>query len=221
MARTRGGALTRERVVDAAVRLADAGGVETLTMRALGRELGVEAMSLYHHVPGKDALLDAMVDAVFAEVGPPEGDGWREALRHRCVRLRAALDRHRWAAPLLESRATPGAATLDGHDAVLGVLRAGGFDVALAAHAFAALDAYVYGSALQDASLPFETGAEAAAMAPGMLAAFPAGRWPHLGELLAEHVLAPGYDHRAEFGWGLDLLLDALEQRRAADAARP
>jgi AcrR family transcriptional regulator len=201
--------LSRERVMEAAVALADASGIEGLTMRKLGVELGVEAMSLYHHVANKEALLDGMTDAVFAEIELPEGE-WRAALRARAVSARVVLARHRWAVPLMESRAAPGPATLRHHDAVLGVLRGGGFPVTLAAHAFSLLDSYVYGFALQEAALPFDTGEQTAELAQEILAGR-ADAYPHLAELTREHVLAPGYDYGAEFDFGLDLILDGLD----------
>src|SRR3954451_1468634 len=129
--------LSRERVLRAAVALADSGGLESLTMRRLGEELGVEAMSLYKHVASKDALLDGMVDLVFAEIELPSGDtDWRTAMRERAVSARAALTRHPWATPLMQARTAPGPATLQHHDTVIGTLRGAGFSVELTAHAF-------------------------------------------------------------------------------------
>jgi AcrR family transcriptional regulator len=208
--------LSRERVLAAAVALADAGGVEGLTMRRLGEALGVEAMSLYHHVANKDDLLDGMIDVVFAEIELPSGDDWRTAMRRRAVSARAALSRHRWAIGLMESRTTPGPATLRQHDAVLGCLRAAGFSLPLAGHAFSAIDSYVYGFALQERGLPFDTPEETAELAQEMLAQFPVDAYPHLFEFTTEHVMRPGYDYATEFGFGLDLLLDGLERARSA-----
>ena len=206
--------LTRERVVRAAVDLADADGIGALTMRKLGAALGVEAMSLYHHVSGKSDLVDGMIDALFAEIVLPAGDGWRVALRARAVSARAVLARHPWAVGLMESRTTPGAATLRQHDAVLGVLRGAGFSVPLAAHVFSLLDSYVYGFALQEAQLPFRTGDEAAAVAEQIMGQMGADEYPHLRELVVTHVLTPGYDFGDEFAYGLDLLLDGVERAR-------
>ena len=212
--------LTRERVLQVAVELADAGGIEALTMRKLGVELGVEAMSLYNHVANKVDLLDGMVDAVFAEIELPVGDdGWRPAVRRRAVSAREVLARHRWAIGLMESRTTPGPATLRQHDLMLGTLRAAGFSIELTAHAYAALDSYVYGFALQESSLPFGTGDETAKLAQSIMAQFAAGAYPHLTELATEHVLRPGYDFGSEFEFGLDLILDGLE-RACVDSTR-
>jgi AcrR family transcriptional regulator len=205
--------LSRERVLRAAVALAGAGGIDALTMRRLGEELGVEAMSLYKHVANKDDLLDGMVDVVFAEIAlPPQDADWRTAMRDRANSVRTVLGRHPWATPLMQSRSRPGPATLRHHDAVIGTLRAAGFPIALVAHAFSALDSYIYGFALQQRALPFETGEETAELAQSIMASFPADEYPHLVELTVEHVLQPGYDYGDEFEFGLDLLLDGLER---------
>jgi AcrR family transcriptional regulator len=209
--------LTRQRVLQAAVALADEGGIESLTMRKLGQALGVEAMSLYHHVTNKDGLLDGMVDLVFGEIDlPADGVGWKAAMRRRAVSARAALRRHPWAIGLMESRSTPGPANLRHHDAVIGCLRHAGFSVALTAHAYSLLDSYVYGFALEEASLPFDTPEETAEVAQSMMAEFPVDAYPHLTELAVEHVLQPGYDYGDEFEYGLDLILDGLEQAATA-----
>jgi AcrR family transcriptional regulator len=205
--------LTRERVLAAAVGLADAGGIESLTMRKLGVELGVEAMSLYNHVANKSDLLDGMVDAVFAEIDlPAVGTEWRSAMRRRALSARTALTRHRWAIGLMESRTTPGPATLRHHDTVIGTLRAAGFSIALAAHAFSAMDSYLYGFALQEATLSFDDGPETAQLAQAIMARFASGEYPHLSEMAVEHVMQPGYDYADEFEFGLDLVLDGLDR---------
>src|SRR6266480_8134261 len=154
--------LSRDQVLQAAIALADEGGVGALSMRKLGQVLGVEAMSLYNHVASKGDLLDGMVDVVFSEIGLPAGDvGWKAAMRQRAVSAREALARHRWAIGLMESRGSPGPATLRHHDAVLGCLRQAGFSIELTAHAYSLLDSYIYGFALQEASLPFDSAEEA------------------------------------------------------------
>jgi AcrR family transcriptional regulator len=207
------GRLTRDRVLRAAVTLADGGGIESLTMRKLGVELGVEAMSLYNHVANKGDLLDGMIDIVFGEIDLPADDGdWRTAMRGRAISARLVLSRHRWATGLMESRATPGPANLRHHDAVLGVLRGAGFSITLAAHAYSALDSYIYGFALQEPSLPFQTAEETAQVAQMIMGQFASGQYPHLTEFAVEHVLQPGYDYGDEFVYGLDLILDGLER---------
>jgi AcrR family transcriptional regulator len=212
--------LTSERVLQAAVALADREGVGSLSMRRLAKELGVEAMSLYHHVPGKQALLDGMVDLVFGEIELPAADGdWKAAMRRRAVSAREVLARHPWAIALMESRRTPGPANLRHHDAVLGCLRQAGFPVALTAHAYSILDAYIYGFALQEASLPFDTAEETAEVAGEIFDAFVAEAYPHLTELAVEHVLQPGYDYGDEYTFGLELILDGLERQAGQDPA--
>ena len=213
-------ALSRDRVLRAAVTFADSSGIGALSMRKLGEVLGVEAMSLYNHVASKDELLDGMVDLVFSEIDlPADGADWKTAMRLRAASARQALARHRWAIGLMESRASPGPATLRHHDAVLGNLRGGGFSVEMAAHAFSVLDSYTYGFALQEASLPFDTSAQTAELAEMIMAQFPAGEYPHLAELTVTHVLQPGYDYGDEYEFGLELILDGLE--RARDEALP
>jgi AcrR family transcriptional regulator len=213
--------LSRRRVLDTAVALADREGLGALSMRRLAQELGVEAMSLYHHVAGKDAVLDGMIDVVFGEIELPAGDaGWKKAMRRRAISAREALRRHPWATGLMESRSTPGPATLRHHDAVLGSLRNAGFPVALAAHAYSLLDSYIYGFALQEASLPFSTPEETAEVAQTMMAEFPTDAYPHLTELTVEHVLQPGYDYGDEYLFGLDLILDGLERAARATSVR-
>ena len=207
--------LTRERVLHAAVTLADASGSETLSMRKLGEALGVEAMSLYNHVANKEDLLDGMIDVVFAEIDLPTGwADWRTAMRQRAISARRVLSRHGWAIGLMESRSSPGPATLRHHDAVIGCLRDAGFSIELAAHAFSVVDSYIYGFALQERSLPFPTPEQTADLAQDILASFPADKYPHLAELTARHVLQPGYDYGNEFEFGLDLILDGLERIR-------
>ncbi|MCU1380642.1 MAG: putative TetR family transcriptional regulator [Acidimicrobiales bacterium] len=207
--------LSRERVLRAAVAFADENGIGSLSMRKLGEALGVEAMSLYNHVANKDELLDGMVDIVFSEIDLPSGGtDWKKAMRQRAVSARQALSRHSWAIGLMESRTSPGPATLRHHDAVLGSLRGDGFSVEMAAHAFSVLDSYIYGFALQEASLPFETGEGTAELAQAILMQMPPDEYPHLTELTVEHVLQPGYDYGDEYDFGLDLILDGLERTR-------
>jgi AcrR family transcriptional regulator len=210
------GPLTRERVLLTGLALADEHGLDWLSMRKLGQALGVEAMSLYHHVANKEDLIDGMIDLVFAEIElPSSDDDWKTAMRARARSARRVLSRHRWATGLLESRSTPGAANLRHHDAVIGCLRRAGFPIALVAHAYSALDSYIYGFAMQEPALPFETPEQTAELADAIMARFPVGEFPHLAELMFEHVLQPGYDYAEEFEFGLDLLLDGIERALA------
>lgn len=216
--------LTRERALAAAVALADTEGIDAVTMRGLARDLGVEAMSLYYHVANKHDILDGMVDVVFSEVELPEpGAAWRPAMRDRALSIRAAIARHPWALALMESRTSPGAAMLAHHNAVLGCLREAGFSVEMAAHAFSLMDAYIFGFALQEVTLPFDetTSAEEMAELVGpMLDAFPSGVYPYLEEITAEHVLKAGYSYGKEFRFGLGLILDGLETVQAGQSGR-
>lgn len=205
--------LTTERALVAAVRVADTAGLEALTMRRLAKDLGVEAMSLYHHVANKEVILDGMVDLVFAEIDlPVVGGDWRGEMARRAHSARATLARHPWAISLLESRTSPGPATLRHHDAVIGCLRAGGFTVAMAAHTFSLLDSYIQGFALQEANLPFDADSEVEEVLDTILYDVSTDDYPHLMELTAEHILQPGYDYGEEFEFGLGLILDGLDR---------
>jgi AcrR family transcriptional regulator len=209
--------LGRERVLRAAISQADDGGLDALSMRKLADALEFAPMALYRHVANKDDLIDGMVDVVFSEVElPAPGPDWRTAMRRRAISLRDALLRHRWAIGLMESRANPGAASLRHHDAVIGSLRAGGFDMAMAAHAYSLLDSYIYGFALTKMNLPFDSGAEVAEVAETMLEPFPMDAYPNLVAFISEHAMQPGYDYGDEFEYGLDVILDGLERAQGA-----
>lgn len=207
--------LSRQRVVAEALRIADREGVHGLTMRRLAGELGAGAMSLYHYVANKDELLDAMIDVVFDQIELPTPDAdWRSAIRHRAVSAREVLARHPWATALMESRTTPGPANLRHREAVTACLRRAGFSVVMATHANWLLDSYVYGHALQEAALPFGTADELAGMTQDVfLPQLPPEQFPYLNESAAA-LLAAGYDPTQEFGFGLDLVLAALEPLR-------
>ena len=207
------GRLTRERVLRAAIGHADGSGLEALTMRTLAELLEVAPMALYRHIANKDDLIDAMVDAVFAEIGVPAGGGdWRTSMRRRANAVRETLARHPWAVGLMESRRTPGPANLRHHDAMIGRLRAAGFGIAETAHAYSLLDSYIYGFALTKANLPFDTSEQVGDVAGAMLEPFPVNEYPNLVEFLDKHVLQPGYDYEQEFESGLDVILDGLER---------
>ncbi|EYR62109.1 AcrR family transcriptional regulator [Actinotalea ferrariae CF5-4] len=209
--------LSKQRVVVEAVRLADREGVDGLSMRRLAGELGAGAMSLYHYVANKEELLDAMIDVVFAEIElPPEDTDWQSAMRRRAVSARQVLARHPWAISLMESRTSPGPAHLRHREAVTACLRRAGFSVLMATHANWLLDVYVYGFALQAASLPFDTAGEFADMAEDVfLPQLPPEEFPYLNESAAA-LVAAGYDPAEEFFFGLDLVLAALEPLRGS-----
>ncbi|HEX7471475.1 MAG TPA: TetR/AcrR family transcriptional regulator [Candidatus Limnocylindrales bacterium] len=210
--------LTPERVLQTALKLADQGGIEALSMRRLGRELGVEAMALYYHFANKDRVLDGIVDLVFGEIElPPAGAGWRIAMRRRAISVHDVLARHRWAIGMMEARTNPGPANLRHHDAVIGSLRSAGFDMALVAHAYSLLDGYIYGFALTKMNMPYDFSETIGETAVRMLQPFPVDEYPNLVAFISEHAMKPGYDFGDEFEYGLDVILDGLQ--RAHDTA--
>lgn len=213
--------LTRERVLKTAVALADREGIDAVTMRRLARKLGAGAMSLYYHVPDKDALLDGMVDLVFGEIELPPSDlDWKAALRRRAISSREALRRHPWAVGRMEATKAPGPADLRLHDAVLGCLRRAGFSIEMAIQAYSVQDAYIYGFALQERTLPVG-GRENFAKAARKRAREVESRfedvarlYPNLAEVVGGYVAKHGYDAAAAFEAGLDVILDGLERLR-------
>ena len=203
--------LSRERVLNGAVAVADAGGLSALTIRSLAQELGVKPMSVYHYVANKDEILDGIVDLVFAEIDlPTAGGDWRSEMRRRAVSARRVLREHQWAIPLMQSRTVPGPGTLGHLNANIGTLRAAGFSVEMTAHAYALIDSYIYGFALSEASLPINGPETVTEVADSMMHLFDAKAYPALVEFTTEHVLKPGYDFGLEFEFGLDLILDGL-----------
>ena len=183
MGTKKSGELTKEHILKAAVELADVIGMEDFTIRKLATALGVAPMNIYHYLSSKDEIVDGMVEVVFGEIELPSGDDdWKTAIRRRCLSARAVLGRHPWAAPLTESRLTPGPAKLGHHDAVIGCLRRGGLSIELTAHAYAILDSYVYGFAFEEATLPSgET--DMAEIASEMAQSDFLADYPHLAEL--------------------------------------
>lgn len=217
--RKRRRSLSRERVLRAAVALADEAGLESLSMRRLAKRLGVEAMSLYNHVASREDLLDGMIDIVFGEIEAPSTEvNWKTALRTRAISTRDALARHRWAIGLMEGRTNHGPANLRLHDAVLGCLRAAGFSVEMTVHAYSVQDAYIYGFALQERDMSSENAKDFAAEAQRQMREYEAvlGDYPHLVEVVGGHVAKAGYDYATEFLFGLDLILDGLDGLRDA-----
>ena len=204
--------LNRERVLQGAMTVADRDGLGSLTIRSLAQELGVKPMSVYHYVKNKDQILDSIVDLVFDEIElPSPGADWRIEMRRRAGSARQALSRHPWAIALLQSRVNPGPATLRHHNAVLGTLRSAGFSIELTAHAFALIDSYVFGFALSETTLPISGPDTIVEVAESMIPREAAELYPYLIEFTTEHILKPGYDFRAEFDFGLDAVLSALE----------
>jgi AcrR family transcriptional regulator len=219
--------LSKRRVLSAAVALADREGIEAVTMRRLAEELGAGAMSLYHHVPGKEALLDGMVDTVFSEIDLPVGEGdWMSAMRRRAISTREALRRHPWAVGRMESTKTPGPADLHLHEAVLRCLREAGFSIEMALQAYSVQDAYIYGYALQERGMEYATQqqlAEAAGRRAQQIETAMedvARAYPYLAEVVGGHVAKHGHDFSAAFEFGLAVILEGLERLRTQSAER-
>lgn len=203
--------LSRDLVLQAAMAIADADGIGSLTIRSLAQRLGVKPMSVYYYVASKDDILDAIVDLVFSEIELPDPNGhWRTEVLKRAHSARAALRAHPWAIGLMESRTSPGPVTLRHHDAVIATLRRAGFSEALTAHAYALLDSYVYGFALQEAGLPFQGTDSVADVAEPIMAQFSAGEYPHLVQMATDYYLRPDYNFGDEFSWGLEVICDGL-----------
>ena len=210
--------LSRDGVLRAAMRIADEGGLEAVTMQRIGEQVGAEAMSLYRHVRNKDDVLDGIVDLVFDEIEVPLAQAdWRTAMRERANSARAVLRRHPWAIGLMESRSVPGPANMRHHDAVLGVLARAGFSSEMAVHAYNLLDSFIYGFALQERGMPFGTPEEMEALGESMFRDEAAGAYPHL-QAVAMDLIAGQFSYGDEFAFGLDLILDGLERTKAKGA---
>jgi AcrR family transcriptional regulator len=205
-------ALNRERVLRAAVNLADECGIDSITMRELGRRLEVKAASLYNHITGKDDLLAGMVDLAMSEIDVPiEGVCWKEAMRRRAVSAREVFARHGWAAGLIDSRDRTGPNSLSYVDRVLGVFIQAGFSPAAAANACLVLDSYIYGFERQRPDVSIEDGLKRTEVAREVLAAIPDGGYPFAARVAIEYAANP-FDQEAAFEFGLDLILDGLER---------
>src|SRR3954452_17619701 len=203
--------LNLERTLQVALVIADDDGLEAVTMRRLAHELGVEAASLYHHVNGKNEILDGLVELIAAEIERPvPSTDWRAAISERAHNTRAGLRRHPWAVSLMASRTSPGPATLGLLETGIQRFREGGFSVLQAAHAISVVDSYVHGFVLQEVNRPFRDESELAAMTGAIMETFPASEFPYLFEMTVEHVLQPGYDYGKEFDSGLAVVLDGV-----------
>ena len=209
--------LNRERVLLAAIDLADESGVDSLTMRALADRLGVQAMSLYNHVGNKDDLLDGMLDLVVGEIELPDAADWREAVRGRAVSAHDVFSRHPWASALNDSRESSGPARLRYFEWMVGTLRRAGFSLRLTTSALSVLDSYVYGFGRQELNVSTD-GATPEEMAQAFRQALPPDEYPYLTEMV-EHALAHGLDQKAEFDFGLEIILDGLERARDSSAS--
>ena len=205
--------LSRKRILSTALHLADEAGIESLSMRKLAQELGVQAMSLYNHVKNKDDIIDGIVDLVAAEIVLPEvGMAWQMAMRQRANSAHEVLLRHPWATMAIVSRVNVGSAMLRYVDATLGCLREAGFSFEMADHAWNAIDSHIYGFTLQELNFPFEA-AEYSEAAGNYLDLLPAAQYPYLNKLTHE-VMEGRYDGIHSFEFGLELILSGLEQFR-------
>ncbi len=206
--------VTRDRVLDTALALADEAGLEAVSMRRIGKTLGVEGMALYNHVANKDEILDGIVERVLVEIPLPAVDGqWRAEMRTRAIAARRVFLAHPWAIGLLEARYAGSSPTrLQYFDAVLGCLRAAGFDATLAMRAFSIIDSFVYGFILQEISLPFDDSDELQEVGDDLLRQM-ADAYPHLTEATVQ-AMADSWDYDEQFEFGLDLILGALEGSR-------
>ena len=202
--------LSRERILRAAIELADEDGIEALTMRRLGRRLNVEAMSLYNHVTDKDDILDAMVELITSEFEVPTGrPDWRSSIRSSTISAHEAMRRHPWASSVIESRARSGPVRLRLLDATIGVLAGAGFPMPVVIRTLMALDSHTYGFTLQEQAWPFPVEA-APEMAAALAADLPVD-YPNMSAMVA-FVASTQPGAILEFEFGLDLLLDGLER---------
>ena len=209
--------LSRDRVLQAALRLVDEGGLESLTMRTLGRALGVEAMSLYNHVANKDDLLDGITDLVLGEIELPSSEGdWKAAVRQSAISAHAILRRHRWASSLAMSPARNIPVRIRNMEWTLSQLREAGFSAELTYHAYHAIDSHIWGFTLWEHGHSL-TPEDLPALAATFLRDFPAGKYPYVHEHVDQHLAGFGRGQKSAFEFVLDLILDGLE--RARDAA--
>jgi AcrR family transcriptional regulator len=207
--------LTRERVLDTAVALADRNGVDALSMRKLAQALGVVPMALYRHVANKDELLDGLVDVVIGEIDPPFSDvDWKTAMRERILSARRALIRHPWASKVMESRTTPTPVVLAYMDSMIGLLRDGGFSLELTHHALHAMGSRMFGFTQELFNDTGDTDPQAEAEMWGSMA----GTYPYIFEIFTTishddgSVVGAGCDDQFEFEFALDLMLDGIER---------
>jgi AcrR family transcriptional regulator len=208
--------LSRERVLRAAVALADAEGIEALSMRRLAKELGVEAMSLYNHVANKDEILSGIVDIVASEVEVPGGADWKASIRQSAISAHDAFLRHRWAVPLMMRTTTVIPTRMRWMEALLRTLREADFSANLTHHAYHALDSHITGFTLWQVNFPFDTREELLELADDFLRKIPADEYPYFIEHAHQHLVEPDPDEPNEFEFGLDLILDGLERLRDA-----
>ena len=205
--------LTRERVLEAALRIADEEGLEALTMRRLGQELGVQAMSLYNHVANKEDLRHGIVEIVMSEIEVPSGPDWKAALRQSAISAHQAFVRHPWACSLHMSTPRVSDARMGWMEGVLRTLREAGFSPNMTHHAYHALDSHITGFTLWLVTMPFDSREELLDLAQEFIPQIPVDRYPYVIEHAKEHLEEPDPDEPSEFEFGLDLILEGLERR--------
>lgn len=209
--------MSRDRVLDAAIGLADAGGIESLTMRRLAQELGVEAMTLYYYVANKDDILNGIADLIVGKIElPSPGADWKTAIRRTAISANEVLQRHPWAAGLVLSSSGFSEARMRYMDAILGSLREAGFSAETTDLAYHVLESHIMGFALWVAGMNLGSEEDVAALAKDFLSDFPRDRLPHLAEHIEQHMKPHGSDDPGAFAFGLDLILDGLERVRTA-----
>lgn len=205
--------LSRERILLAAICLADKGGIESLSMRKLAEELGVQAMSLYNHVVGKDDIVDSIVDIVVSKIEVPElGIDWKTAMRRRATSAHEMLLQHPWAAMELMSKINVRPPMLHYIDATLGCLHEAGFSLEMADHAWNAIDSHIYGFTLQELNFPVNEADYSEAATEG-LSFIPADKYPYMNQL-THYVIDGRYDGIHDFEFGLGLILKGLDELR-------
>jgi hypothetical protein len=203
--------LTKDLVIQAAIRLADAGGLEALSMRKLGRELGVEAMALYYHFSNKSQLIDGMIDCIHGDINVPQIEvNWKEFTRSRAESAFEVLVLHPWAAPIMEAGVNPGPSTLRDSDNCMKCFRKAGFSIPMTVHAVTVLNIYIYGAAESYARLNFSSSQEAAEFSETIQEQFPIEEYPYLGEIITQYMMKANYDARGEFEFGLNLIIDGI-----------
>ena len=203
--------LTKSIVIDVAIKIADAGGIEALSMRKLGRELGVEAMAIYHHFTDKNQLVEEMVDLVHKEIKIESNDtNWRILMHERANSAFQALIRHPWAPPIMEAGVNPGPSTLEDSERMIRCFREAGFSIEMTVHAVTILNIYVFGAAQQYVKLSFTTNEQAAEHGETIKGQFPTDAYPYLSEMIKEHMMKNRYSAMNEFHFGLNLILDSI-----------
>ena len=209
--------LSRDRILHAALELADKGGIESLTMRKLGQALGFEAMSLYNHVANKDDVVDGILDLVLGESKPPAPDGdWDSAIRTSAISVHDALRRHPWSCTLLMAPRHARPARVRYMDLLLGRLREAGFSAETTFHAYHVLDGYIFGFALWETSHSY-TAEEASDLAAKFAQTITADAYPYLHEHAQQHFSEGPHREVRAFEFGLDLIVDGLRKIRDTD----